>query len=166
MINFFHLGYLTQDHFFYFYPFAFKFPGILIFNNCVILYCINTPHSWYPFLSWGTSRLFIDLGYYKWSYYEQSWINVLVVWLRILLVYAQEWYRWVIWLVNFQFSENLSQLLPKWLHKFALALVMEEYSPCSIFSPAWVVTCVLYFSHSDKCKMESWNCVDLHFPDV
>lgn len=46
------------------------------------------------FLVEGQLRLFPGPGYYKFCCYEHSWANVLVVWVCILWIYAQEWYNW------------------------------------------------------------------------
>ena len=74
-----------------------------VFNHWVVLYCVNAPHFLNSFFSWGASRLFPRANYYKKCCYKHSWANVLVVWVYILWVYAQKWYRWVLRKIDSQF---------------------------------------------------------------
>ena len=58
------LGYLIQDGFFKFHPFAWEFQDCIVFHR-VVFHCVNGPHLLYPFFSWGASRLLPGSCYYK-----------------------------------------------------------------------------------------------------
>ena len=90
----FGLSHSGRYFFFSLHSFACQFHDI-IFNSWVVLHYVNVPHFIKLFFGWETCRLFLGSGYYEQCCYEYSWASVLVVWLSILWVYAQEWYSWV-----------------------------------------------------------------------
>ena len=47
----------------HFHPFPWKFYDALVFHSWIVSYCVDELHFHYPFLSWGTSRLFPVSGY-------------------------------------------------------------------------------------------------------
>ena len=56
---------------------------------------------------------------------------------------------------------------PEWPHQIAFSPTVQGQggSPFSVSSPTPVVSCVVDFSHSDKCEVVSHCSFDLHFPD-
>ena len=50
---------------------------------------------------------------------------------------------------------------PEWLHQFAFPPTVQEGS-----SPTPVVSCLVNFSHSDRCEVISHCGFDLHVPDA
>jgi hypothetical protein len=59
------LGYLTKDDILQIQSFAQEFHKFIVFNNRVVLDCVNVPHFLYSFLCWGTFGFFPASGYYK-----------------------------------------------------------------------------------------------------
>jgi hypothetical protein len=52
------LGYLTQGDVLKFHSFGWKLHDCFVFNNWIVLHCVDVLHFLYPFFSWGSSRLF------------------------------------------------------------------------------------------------------------
>ena len=59
------LSHLTQDDILKFHPFACDFHEVIVFNDGVVLHCINVPHFLYPFFCWGIFGLCLASGYYE-----------------------------------------------------------------------------------------------------
>lgn len=61
-------------------PFACRFQDVIVLKSWAILHCISITHFLYPFLSWGTSRLFPVFSYCEvklqctWSIYLKTQI--------------------------------------------------------------------------------------------
>ena len=53
---------------------------------------------------------------------------------------------------------------PQWLNRFTLLPTIHEGSLFSTSSPTVAVSCLLDFSHSNKCEVTSHHGFDLHFP--
>jgi len=97
------LGYLTQGGIFQFYPFAYDFHKVIVFDSWIIFHCVDVPHFLYPFLCWRASGFFPASGYHKYELaiinmfcYEHSGACVFVICWGIFWVYAQERYSWVL----------------------------------------------------------------------
>ena len=65
----------------------------------------------------------------------------------------------------FYLFEETPHCFPQWQHQFEFPQTVHKCFFFSISSPTPVVSCVVDFSHSDRCKMIFYCTFDLHFPD-
>jgi len=52
--------------FFFFFPviglpFAYEFHKVIVFDNCLVLHCLDVPHFLYPFLCWRACWIFLAI---------------------------------------------------------------------------------------------------------
>ena len=65
----------------------------------------------------------------------------------------------------FKIFEETPYCFPEWLYQFAFPPAVQKCSPLSTSSPTPVVSCVGYFSHSDRYDVISHYSFDLYLPD-
>lgn len=61
-------------------------------------------------------------------------------------------------------SRETTILISRVIYKFSLPAAVDEYYPCSIFSPEWSILCFLDLIHSDWYKMKyqsNFICISL-----
>ena len=81
-----------------------------------------------------------------------------------LMVYAQKWYRWVIWQFYYQFYKESPYCPPQCLYQFTFPPTVQDHSLFSTSSPALV--CGFFdYGHSDCCEVISHCSFDLHSSD-
>ena len=137
---------------------------------CSIPFCVYThilcvrvciSRLLYPFICWWIFRLFPCLGYCKQCCYEHRgaciFLNYSFVW-----IYVQEWDCWIIWQFYFQFFEEPLYCFPQWLYQFTFPPTVQEGSPFSAPSLAFVICRLFSDGHFDQCEVLPHS-FDFHF---
>ena len=68
--------------------------------------------------------------------------------------------------ILFFIFEEPPYCFPQGLRPFTIPPTVQEGSPFSASSSTPVVSCVINFSHSDRCEVGSHCGLELHFPDA
>ena len=82
---------------------------------------------------------------------------------QFIWVDARESNCWIIWCVYF--CKKLSNSLPKWLCYFAFQPTLNENSYCFTSLLAFDVVSALDFGCGHRCVVESYDCLNLQFPN-